>query len=137
MQRKDPNLFFLKSFLITNLKISYFQNSFLHPLTILGVWDYLLVYIFAYFLQKNVPYWKPHQLATFQWQTYFPSQDIKQYVFLNSCLANWWRQKLYDLSWIILSSNIWQVKKEGKCEIQKFKYLEKKNLFSLNKKHFS
>ena len=29
----------------------------------------------------------PYQLTEFQYQTYFPSQDIKQDVLLNSCLG--------------------------------------------------
>ena len=35
-----------------------------------------------------------NQLTKFQYQNYFPSEGIKQYVFLNSCLANWWQHKL-------------------------------------------
>ena len=30
-----------------------------------------------------------YQLTKFQYQTYFPSQEIKHNVFLNSCLDNW------------------------------------------------
>ena len=39
-----------------------------------------------------------------KYQTYFPSQDIKQNVFLNSCLANCKSHKLEDLVSRILSS---------------------------------
>ena len=41
------------------------------------------------FFHKNVAYLILCQLTKFQDQTYFPYQDIKQHVFLNSCLANW------------------------------------------------
>ena len=39
-----------------------------------------------------------------KYQTYFPSQDIKQNGFLNSCLANCKSHKLEDLISRILSS---------------------------------
>ena len=38
----------------------------------------------AYFFHINVPYLIPYQLTKFQYQTQFPSQNIKQYIFLNS-----------------------------------------------------
>ena len=38
----------------------------------------------AYFFHINVPYLIPYQLTKFQYQTRFPSQNIKQYIFLNS-----------------------------------------------------
>ena len=44
----------------------------------------------AYFFHKNGPYVMLDKMTKFQYQTYFPSQDVKQYMFLNSCIANWW-----------------------------------------------
>ena len=41
----------------------------------------------AYFSIKKFSYLILYQLTKFQYQTFF-SQDIKQYVVLNSCLAN-------------------------------------------------
>ena len=49
--------------------------------------------------------------------TFFPSQDIKQNVLLNSYLDKWWCHKLEDLSLIILWSNGQQR--------QKFEYLDR------------
>ena len=51
------------------------------------------------------------------------------YVFSNSCLANCWRHKLYDISSIIYSSNGWQEETEGEREIQTFEYLENEKSF--------
>ena len=53
---------------------------------------------FPTFFHKIVRHLKLYQLTKFQYQTYFPSQGIKQYVFLCSYLANWWRYKLEYLS---------------------------------------
>ena len=64
-----------------------------------------------------------YQWTKFQCHTFFPSWDIKQNV-SSSYLDSWWRHKLLDLSSINLKSNGWQGEKEGKMEIQKFKYLE-------------
>ena len=36
---------------------------------------------FLDFFHKNIPYLILYQLTMFQYQTYFSSQDIKQYVF--------------------------------------------------------
>ena len=47
----------------------------------------------------------------------------------SSYLDSWWRHKLLDLSSINLKSNGWQGEKEGKMEIQKFKYLENEKSF--------
>ena len=43
-----------------------------------------------------------HLWTRFQCHTFFPSQDIKQNVFLSSYLNNWWLHELWDLSLIIL-----------------------------------
>ena len=61
--------------------------------------------------------------------TFFPSQDIKQNVFLSSYLDNWWHHELQDLSLISLQSNGWQIEKEGRTEIQKFEYPKNKKSF--------
>ena len=50
-------------------------------------------------------------------------------MFLNSCLANWWDHKLYDLFSFISSQEMAGRRKEGVREIQKFEYLEKKKSF--------
>ena len=47
---------------------------------------------------------------------------------MSSYLDNWWRHE--DLSSIILQSNGWQVKKEGRREIQKIEYLKTEKSFS-------
>ena len=43
----------------------------------------------AYFFHKNVSYLVLYQLAKFKYQTFFPSQDIKENVPLSSHLDNW------------------------------------------------
>ena len=61
----------------------------------------------------------------FQCQTFFPSQDIKQNVLLNSYLHNWWRLNfkfIYDHPKAM-------VEKEGRTEIQKLEYLENEKSF--------
>ena len=50
-------------------------------------------------------------------------------MFLNSCLANWWDHKLYDLFSFISSQEMAARRKEGIREIQKFEYLEGKDLY--------
>ena len=92
----------------------------------------------AWFFRKNVPYLILYQWRKFQCHTLFLSQDIKQNVLLSSYLDSWWRHKLQDFSWINLSSNGWQRKKEGETNIQKFEYLEnEKSFLDEIKKHFS
>ena len=83
----------------------------------------------AWFFHKNVPCLILYQWSKIQCHTFFPSQDIKQNVFLSSYLNSWWRHKLKDLSLIKLSSNSWQREKEGKVKMQKFEYLENEKSF--------
>lgn len=45
------------------------------------------------FSHKNALHLIHYQLTKFQYQTYFPSQHIKQDVILNSCIAKRWRHK--------------------------------------------
>ena len=75
--------------------MSYFQKSLLHALPILRYLPKLKRGLrlsfgahFLYFFHKNAPYLILYELTMFQYQTDFPSQDIKECVFLNSCLAN-------------------------------------------------
>ena len=75
--------------------MSYFQKSLLHALPILGYLPKLkrglrlsLGAHSLYFFHKNAPYLILYELTMFQYQTYFPSHDIKECVFLNSRLAN-------------------------------------------------
>ena len=83
----------------------------------------------AWFFHKNVLYLILYQWAKLQYHTFFPSQDIKQIVWLSSYLDSWWCHKPEDLSWINLQSNGWHGEKEGKMDIQKFEYLENKKGF--------
>ena len=56
-----------------------------------------------------------------------PTFLLKTSMFLNSCLANWWRHKLYDLSSIILLE-LWLTggKKRGRCEYKILNTLREK-----------
>ena len=97
--------------------------------------------ISAWFFHKNVGYLTPHQWR-FQHDTFFPSEDIKQNVWLSFYLDSWWHHKLEDLSWIKLSSNDWQGEKEGRKrgeggKTQTWIPRERKQLFRWNKKHLS
>ena len=103
VQRKKPSQLF-KGFLIIlfqNIKYLTLEKRFLHALTILAFtkikkWSRtnILGEFSAYYFRKNVLYLILYQLTKFQCQIYSPSEDIKQYLFLYSCLANWWRQKI-------------------------------------------
>ena len=73
----------------------------------------------SYFFHKNVLYLKLY--TKFQYQTYFPSKYIKQYVF--KLLLS---QLMAPQTLPIFSSSDQQEEKEGKREIQKFEYLENK-----------
>ena len=55
----------------------------------------------AWFLHKNVFYLILCHLTKFHCHTFFASLDMKLHVLSSSYLDNWWRQKLYDLYWII------------------------------------
>ena len=88
----------------------------------------------AWFFHKNVPYLILCQLSNFQSQSFFPFQDIKKDVLLSFYSDNWWRNKLKDLSSIILYSDGRQGKKEGKTLIQKIEYLENEKTFSYETK---
>ena len=85
--------------------------------------------ISAWFFHKNAAYLIPYQWPKFQHDTFFPSEHIKQNVWLSSYLENWWHHKLEDFSWIKLSSNGWQGEKEGKVQKHKFEYLENEKSF--------
>ena len=89
----------------------------------------------AYFFLKNFLILSSINWPSFNIRPFFLLK-ISNNEFLNSCLANRWRHKL----WLILDhllGNGWQEEKNGK-EIQKFEYLEmEKSFFKGNKKHFS
>ena len=76
----------------------------------------------SYLFHKNVLYLKLY--TKFQYQTYFPSKYIKQYVF--KLLLS---QLMAPQTLTIFSSSDQQEEKEGKREIQKFEYLENKKSF--------
>ena len=78
---------------------------------------------------KIFPHLVLYKLTKSQYQNYFLSQDIKQYMFLNSCLATWWHQKLKDLSSIIVSNNGWQAGKEGGRKVQQIELFENEKSF--------
>ena len=125
-RKKQVNI--LKIFWWTSFKISYTEKRFLHVLAVLGYIPKLkralrlafgAHFIQSFYIKMNVNL-NLYILIKFQYQTYFPSEDVKQCEFLNSCLDIWWRYKLSDLSSIIFSGNCWQGEKEDKEEIQKF-----------------
>ena len=70
---------------------------------------------FVHDFSINLPYFILYQWKTFQHHTFFPSQDIKQNVFLSS---------YYAVDDVINYSNGWHGEKEGKTELQKFEYVE-------------
>ena len=125
------NILFLKEFLACNGFFGLFTK------VKKGSGNSLWYTFSAWFSNKNVPYLILYQWIKFQCHTFFPSQDIKPNVLLSSYLDSWWHHKLYDLSWINLSSNGWEGEKEGKVEIQKFENLQKeKSLFDEIKNMF-
>ena len=77
-----------------------------------------------WFVHKNIPYLILYQWIKFQCHTFFHFKDIKQDVFLSSYLDSWWRVNLEI--YLVSSSKAMahREEKEGKIEIQKFKYLE-------------
>ena len=83
----------------------------------------------AWFFYKNVPYLIFYLWTKFQCHTFFPPEDIKQNLLLNSYLDTWWCHNLYDLYLIILWSNGRQDEKEERMEIQKIEYLKNEKSF--------
>ena len=82
----------------------------------------------AYFFHKDVPYLILYHLTKFQYQNYFSSKDIKQYVFkflLNQLKESWTSRfpfnHLFE-QWLTGG-------KRGKKEIHKIEYLEKEKGF--------
>ena len=72
----------------------FFPNSYLHVMAVLGLLptfkkDVRLAFD-AHFLDtfSIKKYLILYQLSSVRYQTFFSSYDIKQYVFLSSCLAN-------------------------------------------------
>ena len=69
----------------------------------------------------------PYQLTEFQYQTYFPSQDIKQDVLLNSCLG------IDDVTYFKINFNYlleqWIIGGRDRGEVFKFDYPENEKSF--------
>ena len=51
------------------------------------LWDWCLEHNFGMRFRCKCSVFNNLAIIKFQYQIYFPSQDMKQYVFLNSCLA--------------------------------------------------
>lgn len=84
----------LLEFLIIFFQNMFFPNSYLHVMAVLGLLptfkkDVRLAFD-AHFLDtfSIKKYLILYQLSSVRYQTFFSSYDIKQYVFLSSCLAN-------------------------------------------------
>ena len=68
--------------------MSYFQKSLLYALAVLAYLPQLkkgmrlaLVYFPHTFCHNSVPYLMLHHMAKFQYEAYFPSQDVKHCMF--------------------------------------------------------
>ena len=84
----------------------------------------------AYFLDESSPYLILYQLTKFQYQTYFLSQHIKQYVILNSCIAKRWRHKCKSSS----QETADRRKTSGRGKYKNLNNLRTKKVFRWNKK---
>ena len=84
----------------------------------------------TYFFWKYVPYLVSYQSTKFQYHTYFPSQVIKQYEFLNFCVCSQviTSQTLRFIFDYFLEQWLRSGKKR-KREIQKFDYLDNEKIF--------
>ena len=83
----------------------------------------------AWLFHENVPYSILYQWAKFQCHTFFPSQDIKQNVFLSSYLDSWWCLNFkIDLG---SSSKAMadREKKRRRWKYKKFEYLKNEKTF--------
>ena len=89
----------------------------------------------AYYFHKNTPYLILYQLTQFSIRPTFLLK-ISNNMFLNSCLSNWWRHKLLDLSSFNFSSNGWRGKRREEGNKRIWISLERKKLSRRNKKHF-
>ena len=69
----------------------------------------------------------PLSIGQAEHHTFSPSLNITQNILRSSCLGNWWRQKVWDLVSMNLSSNVQQGK--NKMEIQKHEYLNNEKRF--------
>ena len=92
----------------------------------------------AWFFHKNVPYLILYQWSKFQCHTFFPSQDIKQNVFLSSYLNGWWHHKLLSFIFNQALKQWLTGRKRGEGDNGEIWISwERKELFTRNKKHFS